>query len=266
MPLSGGLLGDDMDQVRYKVGDVVNGHVWTGSEWVPVNHVSGAGRPMQPNQIGSVVNGHRWDGARWVPLPGQTHQAPSGSEAWYRKPAGIVGIVLAGLLGLFAIAGWAAGAGEESTSSTPAGESSWPVAPQSTPSVAAPAAPAPDGSTRVDEWSVKVVGIDPNASAAIRDANMFNEDPDYQYVVVTLQGTNGAATVKNLQSFTAKLQGSDKIVYRDESLLMVMPQELATEAAPGGTVQAQFVFDAPASALGPGALVLVDDVPVAIQS
>ena len=130
-----------------------------------------------------------------------------------------------------------------------------------------PQAPgSPKGTTRVNQWDVKVAEEDRDASAAIENANSFNEDPDYGYVIVTLEGTNGAAVVKDLQSFTVKFQGADKVVYRDDSFLMVMPRELATEAAPGGTVRAQFVFDLPPSAFGQGAVVLVDGVPVALPS
>lgn len=261
-------MGDRMDQVQYNVGDVVNGHVWTGTSWAPVNHVNGAGEPNQPYPVGAVVNGHRWDGMRWVPLASGTEQAANSPKPWYSRPSGIIGIVVASIFGLLFVLGTAFGGSDPGTSTTSAQtrQSSSPVAPKPTASSAAPTTPAPvpAGTTRVNEWTVKVAGIDRNASAAIENANQFNEDPDYQYVVVTLEGTNGAATVKNLQSFTVKLQGSDKVVYRDESLFMVMPQELATEAAPGGTVQAQFVFDAPEPALGAGAIVLVDDVPVAI--
>jgi hypothetical protein len=57
-----------------QVGQVVNGHQWNGSQWVPL--------PPPPG-IGQVSNGHRWDGARWVPIqPAQPIQpaptAPGG--------------------------------------------------------------------------------------------------------------------------------------------------------------------------------------------
>jgi len=57
-----------------QVGQVVNGHQWNGSQWVPL---------PPPPAIGQVSNGHRWDGARWVPIqPAQPIQpaptAPGG--------------------------------------------------------------------------------------------------------------------------------------------------------------------------------------------
>ena len=41
------------------VGQISNGHQWTGSQWVPV--------PPRP-PVGQISNGHRWDGTRWVPV------------------------------------------------------------------------------------------------------------------------------------------------------------------------------------------------------
>lgn len=39
----------------YQVGEVVNGHKWTGSTWEPVDTY----------QVGEIVNGHRWTGTAW---------------------------------------------------------------------------------------------------------------------------------------------------------------------------------------------------------
>jgi len=64
-----------------QVGQVVNGHQWNGSQWVPfaapaVGQISNGHQwngtqwvPLPPPPaIGQVSNGHRWDGARWVPI------------------------------------------------------------------------------------------------------------------------------------------------------------------------------------------------------
>jgi hypothetical protein len=50
-------------QVRqqYQVGDVVNGHKFNGSQWVPY---------QQQYQVGDVVNGHQFNGTQWVPYHG----------------------------------------------------------------------------------------------------------------------------------------------------------------------------------------------------
>ena len=64
-----------------QVGQVVNGHQWNGSQWVPfvapaVGQLSNGHQwngtewvPLPPPPVvGQVSNGHRWDGARWVPI------------------------------------------------------------------------------------------------------------------------------------------------------------------------------------------------------
>ncbi len=63
------------------LGQVVNGHQWNGSQWVPITapalgQISNGHQwngtqwvPLPPPPaIGQVSNGHRWDGARWVPV------------------------------------------------------------------------------------------------------------------------------------------------------------------------------------------------------
>lgn len=64
-----------------QLGQVVNGHQWNGSQWVPfaapaVGQISNGHQwngiqwvPLPPPPaIGQVSNGHRWDGARWAPV------------------------------------------------------------------------------------------------------------------------------------------------------------------------------------------------------
>ena len=258
-----------MEEVQYKVGDLVNGQVWTGTAWLQLNHGQPNGESTAPQPAGAAVDGQRWDSTRGGP----TYQAvgPMGGpkRPWYRTSAGIIGIALSGIV-VLSVAGASLGTSDGGPAADTVGSQDSVTA--NAPQYAAPQpqndtpdeVAVPAGATRVNQWAVKVADVDPDASAAIEDANQFNEDPTYGYIIVTLEGTNGADAVKNLQSFTVKLQGSNKTIYRDQSLFMVMPQELASEAAPGGTVQAQFVFDIPPSALGEGALLLVDDVPVAL--
>jgi hypothetical protein len=45
-----------------QVGQVVNGHQWDGTAWVPL------AQAQNVPQVGQEVNGHRWDGTAWVPL------------------------------------------------------------------------------------------------------------------------------------------------------------------------------------------------------
>jgi hypothetical protein len=53
------------EQADYRPGDIVNAHVWTGSEWVPV--VLASDEQPDDYRVGSVVNGHAWTGEEWIP-------------------------------------------------------------------------------------------------------------------------------------------------------------------------------------------------------
>ncbi len=53
-----------------QLGQIVNGHQWNGTHWVPL---------APPPAIGQISNGHRWDGNRWVPIQ-PAAPAPNASE------------------------------------------------------------------------------------------------------------------------------------------------------------------------------------------
>ena len=111
----------------------------------------------------------------------------------------------------------------------------------------------------VDGWDVKITEVALNANGAISSANPYNDPPTGQYVLVTLTGTNTTVDeFKDLDWLSARFLGSDKRVYDEGGA--VTPFDNAdgpTEAAPGGTVSAQFLFDVPVAALGSGASVLL---------
>lgn len=46
-----------MAEEQYSVGDVVNGHQWTGTKWEPLQY-----------GVGHVENGYRWNGTSWEPV------------------------------------------------------------------------------------------------------------------------------------------------------------------------------------------------------
>ena len=84
-----------------QVGQVVNGHRWDGYRWVPVAPAPQVGQvvnghrwdgyrwvPVAPApQVGQVANGHRWDGVRWVPLAAPAAAAaPQQQPAWQQPP------------------------------------------------------------------------------------------------------------------------------------------------------------------------------------
>lgn len=54
------------DEVAYEVGDIVNGHVWTGDDWIKVIEPVTDG--VEEYQAGSVVNEHAWTGSDWIPV------------------------------------------------------------------------------------------------------------------------------------------------------------------------------------------------------
>lgn len=53
-----------MTEEQYSVGDVVNGHQWSGTKWEPIQYA-----------VGHVENGHRWNGTSWEPV--RTGSRPS---------------------------------------------------------------------------------------------------------------------------------------------------------------------------------------------
>ena len=55
---------------NYSVGSVANGHIWTGSEWVPLRDAPPAVPGVDPlYQPGMVANGFVWTGTDWTALP-----------------------------------------------------------------------------------------------------------------------------------------------------------------------------------------------------
>jgi len=54
------------NDATYEVGDVANGHVWTGSDWVAV--LEGVAADAESFEVGSVVNEHAWTGSDWLPI------------------------------------------------------------------------------------------------------------------------------------------------------------------------------------------------------
>lgn len=88
---------------EYKPGDVANGHVWTGTQWLPLAQQA---PPGAPPPVGTIANGHRWDGTRWVPLP--TYPSPPGAVVPAVAPRGrdnnktVIGIAV-GLVAVLAV-------------------------------------------------------------------------------------------------------------------------------------------------------------------
>jgi hypothetical protein len=64
------------------VGQVVNGHQWDGTRWVPLQQ---AQAQQQAPQVGQIVNGYQWNGVQWVPA--QQAQAQQQAQPAQAQPA-----------------------------------------------------------------------------------------------------------------------------------------------------------------------------------
>lgn len=124
----------------------------------------------------------------------------------------------------------------------------------------APSSYAVGDTAEVDGWTASVTKVVLNANADISLANQFNDKPTYQYVLVTVTGTNNQDSIEDLSWVDAKILGSDGVVYRQAAV--VTPADDAdtpTEAGKGGTVSTQYAFDVPQSALANGAYIVLGD-------
>jgi hypothetical protein len=98
----------------------------------------------------------------------------------------------------------------------------------------------------VGDWSVTVTKVALNANAAIQKANMFNEKPRGQYVLVSYDATyNGSErTADAWMDLTWTLTGNDsKILDESSTVTPAEDKDEPTEARRGGTVSLQAVFD-----------------------
>jgi hypothetical protein len=81
---------------EYKPGDVVNGHVFTGTEWVPLNVVD---QPPPPPGAANPYAGMTWDGKRWVaPVNGVVPVAVP-RTFWQRNGTGLIVVLVILVLG-----------------------------------------------------------------------------------------------------------------------------------------------------------------------
>lgn len=119
----------------------------------------------------------------------------------------------------------------------------------------------PIGTTvNVGDWDVTVTEINENANNVIAGANMWNDKPEDQYVLVTYSATYiGSERKSDVGSdLSWSLTGGSQSVY--DVSWQVTPaddKEWPTEARKGGTVKAQVLFDVDPDELD-GALVTVE--------
>lgn len=109
----------------------------------------------------------------------------------------------------------------------------------------------------VADWEVKVTGVAMNANAILAQANMFNDKPKGQYVLVNYTATYTGdqrmsdATMDLSWSFTDTANNVHDQAYQ------VTPadnQTWPTEARKGGTIKQQVLFDLKPNAIKGGIL------------
>lgn len=109
----------------------------------------------------------------------------------------------------------------------------------------------------IADWDVKVTGVVQNANAIVTQANMFNDKPKGQYVLVNYTATYTGdqrmsdATMDLSWSFTDTANNVHDQAYQ------VTPadnQSWPTEARKGGTIKQQVLFDLKPNAIKGGIL------------
>ena len=107
-------------------------------------------------------------------------------------------------------------------------------------------------SADVGEYAVSVTDVQLDANDVLKSANMFNDDPDGQYVLVSLDVTyNGDEEGDPWLDLSVELAGSDARIYSSSSCMAVEPNsamDLPT-LTNGGTGSFDVCFDVPAEAL-----------------
>jgi hypothetical protein len=112
----------------------------------------------------------------------------------------------------------------------------------------------------VGTWSVTVKEIKTDATAAVKAANQFNDDPTKgRYMTVTFEAENrGTKEAAPSSSIVVALVGSDKVQYKDfECHAVAGPTNFST-LEPGGKTTLVDCLDVPPAAIA-GGVVFVED-------
>ena len=121
----------------------------------------------------------------------------------------------------------------------------------------APSMPTLGDLVTIADWDVKVTKVVLDASAQMNAANMYNDKPKGQYVLVTYEATYTGAerTADTFADLTWTFTTSDNKV-NDQSYAVTPAddEEWPTSARTGGTVNGQVSFDLPKSLIKGGIL------------
>ena len=125
------------------------------------------------------------------------------------------------------------------------------------PEVEEASTPALGDTVAMGDWDVTVTKVVKNANDIIRQANEFNDQPEGQYVLVTIEGTyNGAERKANIDWYIdTYFVGADQVIYDEASQVTPSDSEdWPQEARNGATVQMQEVYDVAGGQVGGGIL------------
>lgn len=100
-------------------------------------------------------------------------------------------------------------------------------------------------SATVDDWDISVSRFNPRATNAIKQENMFNEEPSAggQYVMVYINAKNLGKEKRSFSATNLHLEGASGQVYDTPFLPPIAPNAFESEAFPGATAKGNVVFD-----------------------
>lgn len=211
---------------QYQVGDVVNGHRWTGSNWEPV----GTASPESPGQ----------------PMQTMTAPAPD-KKPWYKKWWGI-GIIV---LGILIVIGLLFGGGSDTTTATDepaASETSAPEEPATEGEEPAPAEEAAAGigtPVRDGKFEFTVTNVQPGVAEV--GPEFVTETAQGSYTLVSMKIENIGDEPQTFFSDNVKGTDSQGRQLSSDSMATLVANEnnngWIDEINPGNFVEAIVVFD-----------------------
>lgn len=99
---------------------------------------------------------------------------------------------------------------------------------------------------KVGDWEVTITKVTKNANKAIKKANMFNDDPEGQYVLIDYKAKYVGEERKANAQFDLRWSFTDAAQNVLDETFAVSPadaKDKTTEARKGGTITQQVVFD-----------------------
>lgn len=111
-------------------------------------------------------------------------------------------------------------------------------------------APKLGDTVKIGDWQVRVVAVNTNAATMIHAANMFNDKPKGQYILVTYTAkyTGKERTADPEMDLSWSMTTPDQKVHDPASeVTPAEDQDWPTSTRTGGVIRAQEVFDLPAA-------------------